>query len=110
MSWLIKDPDLVAPGEATEILYVITVNDLIDRYDHRHDPDQGGDGATWEGLGPEVKEELKRQAGTYLENFNSMSNQVRVRTVRRRWGTPPGWTYYWADALDDAIAAVEGEH
>ncbi len=90
MSWLIKDPDLVAPGEATEILYVITVNDLIDRYDHRHDPDEGGDGATWEGLGPEVKEELKRQAGKYLENFNSMS------------------TYYWADALDDAIAAVEG--
>ena len=92
MSWLIKDPDLVAPGEATEILYVITVNELIDRYDHRHDPDEGGDGATWEGLGPEVKEELKRQAGKYLENFNSMS------------------TYYWADALDDAIAVVEGEH
>ncbi len=90
MSWLIKTPDLVAPGEATEILYVITVNDLIDRFDHRHDPDEGGDGATWEGLGPEVKEELKRQAGKYLENFNSMS------------------TYYWADALDDAIAAVEG--
>lgn len=94
MSWIIRDPEQAAAVgvdlEAAEILYVITVSDLVDRFNQRHDPDEGGDGATWEGLDPERKLELTRQGGKYLENFNSMS------------------TYYWADALDDAIAAVEG--
>ena len=76
--------------EGAEILYVITVSDLIDRYDQRHDPGDGGDGSTWEGLDAAVQEELRRQAGKELEVFNSLSS------------------YYWADAVDAGIAAVEG--
>ena len=95
MSWVIREQEQAAAAlgddlEGAEILYVITVSDLIDRYDQRHDPDDGGDGSTWEGLDATTQEELRRQAGKALENFNSMS------------------TYYWADALDDAIVAVEG--
>ncbi len=95
MSWVIREQEQAAAAlgedlDGAEILYVITVSDLIDRYDQRHDPADGGDGSTWEGLDATAQEELKRQAGKELEVFNSMS------------------AYYWADAVDAGIAVVEG--
>ncbi len=93
--WIIRDPEQAAAAgvdlEAAEVLYVITVSDLADRYNQRHDPDDGGDGATWDALDPELKLKLIEYGGEYLETLNTY-----------------GACAHWADALDDAIAAVEG--
>lgn len=86
--WVTDNPE----GDANEILYVVTVSDLIGRYNERHDPGEGGDGATWEGLDDDVKGQLiDRCAEALRQSFNSLDG------------------YYWGDALDDAIAAVEGK-
>ncbi len=79
--------------ERNEILYVVTVGDLIDRYNELHEsgPVMNGDGATWEGLTPERKLELIDKGAEYLTAFSNME---------------VGYT--WAEYLGDAIAAVEG--